>query len=174
MKFKIKPKINNRLNKIFLRTVVLSITMLFIPLSAISITHALPSQTYGGSKTATPSSSTANSSCSLNNGLCPTCYSSNASNCITPPNNTSTCTTSDCNLISTYVNPAINVLSVIVGLAITASIIWAGIQYSSSDGDPNKISKAKTRITNSILAFLFFIFLYGFLQFIIPGGLFNK
>lgn len=116
---------------------------------------------------------------SSTNGICATCYNSNSNtdNCLIENQSGSsspTCTQKSCNFVSNYINPTINLLSSIVGLVIVASIIVGGIQYSSSGGDPQKAAKAKTRITNSLIAFLAFIFLYAFLQFIIPGGLLSQ
>lgn len=84
------------------------------------------------------------------------------------------CTASSCNLISKYVNPLITLLSALVGVAVTISIIIGGIQYGSSAGDPQKASAAKNRIRNSIVALVAFIFLFAFLQFLVPGGIFKS
>jgi len=54
------------------------------------------------------------------------------------------------------------------------SIILGGIQYSASEGDPQKASQAKSRITKTVFAIVSYFFLYAFLQFIVPGGVFNK
>jgi hypothetical protein len=70
------------------------------------------------------------------------------------------------------VNPAIKLLSILVGLVVAASLVLAGIQYMTSTGDPQRISAAKTRITNTLLAFLAYAFLFAFLNFLVPGGLF--
>ncbi len=69
-----------------------------------------------------------------------------------------------------YIVLFINVLSGIVGVVIAGSLIFAGIQYSSAGSDPQKVSAAKDRIRNSIIALLFFIFMYGFLNYLVPGG----
>jgi hypothetical protein len=74
-------------------------------------------------------------------------------------------------LMAKYVNPVVNLLATMVGVIVVASIVSAGIQYSASQGDPGKVSAAKQRITNSLLALVGFVFLYGFLQWVIPGGL---
>jgi hypothetical protein len=91
----------------------------------------------------------------------------------TNPDNVS-CTKDNCNLIDKYINPAVNLLSVFVGLAVTISIVIGGIQYGASAGDPSAVSAAKNRIRNSIIALLAFIFLYAFLQFLVPGGIFKQ
>lgn len=74
-------------------------------------------------------------------------------------------------LINKYVNPVVNLLAVIVGVVVLGSIIAGSIQYSASGGDPGKVSAAKKRILNAVLALAGFIFLYAFLQWVIPGGL---
>lgn len=69
-----------------------------------------------------------------------------------------------------YVVLAINLLSALVGIVVVGSIIYGGIQYSSAGSDPQKISAAKDRIRNALIALLFFIFTYSFLNYLIPGG----
>ena len=92
-------------------------------------------------------------------------------NCTDPAaKKTGTCDNNGCNLIGRYVNPAITVLSAIVVMAAIASLIFGGIQYSMSAGDPQKISEAKDRITKTLIAFIMYLFLFSFLQFLIPGG----
>jgi hypothetical protein len=78
-----------------------------------------------------------------------------------------------CDLIETYVNPLVNLLSVAFGLIAVISLIMGGIQYSASQGDPQKSAQAKSRITNTLIAIFAYLFLYAFLQFLIPGGLFH-
>jgi hypothetical protein len=73
--------------------------------------------------------------------------------------------------ITKYLNPLINLLSAFIGIAIVISIIVAGIQYSSSAGDPGKAAAARDRITASVSGLAAFIFLFAFLQWVIPGGL---
>ncbi len=127
--------------------------------------------------------------CSQSSGTCPSCNGQNQNLCLLCPSSQTTTnnacpstssstnngcvTTSNC-LLSNYINPAINLLSGIVVLVVIGSIIMGGIQYSASAGDPQKTAKAKSRIINSILALLVYIFLYAFLQFIIPGGLLSQ
>lgn len=79
---------------------------------------------------------------------------------------------SKCDLISKYINPVISFLAALVGVAVVISIVIGGIQYGSSAGDPQKVSAAKNRIRNAVIALVTFIFLYAMLNFLIPGGLF--
>jgi hypothetical protein len=64
----------------------------------------------------------------------------------------------------------IRLLSDGVGLVIVGSIIYAGIQYSSSGGDPQSTAKAIHRIRESLVALLIFIFGYAILNYVIPAG----
>ncbi len=141
------------------------------------------SRSFNNSYVLLSSNTSPTSTCGLNNGNCASCYTSNTQDCLTTPANSpsstkppSSCTESGkgCHLFTSYINPAINLLSGLVVLVAMASIIVAGIMYSSSGGDPQKTAKAKGRIINTLLALLAYIFLYSFLQFIIPGGLLNK
>lgn len=84
------------------------------------------------------------------------------------------CSTGNCDLINKYINPGINLLSLAFGVIAAISIVMGGIQYSTSIGDPQKISSAKSRITNTMIAIVAYLFLYSFLEFLVPGGIFNK
>jgi hypothetical protein len=81
---------------------------------------------------------------------------------------------SNCDIVGKYVNPTINLLSLCFGIIAVISIIMGGIQYAGSVGDPQKVSLAKRRIYNTVIAIVCYIFLYSFLQFLVPGGIFNK
>ena len=83
-------------------------------------------------------------------------------------------TKDNCDLIAKYVNPGVNLLSVMFGLIAVISLIAGGIQYSSSGGDSQKVTQAKNRIANTLFAIVAYFFLYAFLQFLIPGGIFNR
>ena len=74
-------------------------------------------------------------------------------------------------LYQRYINPLIKFFSAIAGLAGVISIVVAGITYSTAGGDMNKVAAAKKRITQAVMAFLAFIFLLAFLQWIVPGGI---
>ncbi len=74
-----------------------------------------------------------------------------------------------CNPVQDYLNPFIKLLSGVAGLAIVIGIIYAGIQYSMSEGDPQKVSAAKRHAKNSVIALFAFLFLYAFLKFLAPG-----
>jgi hypothetical protein len=72
--------------------------------------------------------------------------------------------------ITRYLKLFVNVLTGLVGVAVVGSVIFGGIQYSMSAGDAQKVAAARRRISNALLALLVFALTYGFLQWIIPGG----
>ncbi len=82
----------------------------------------------------------------------------------TPAGNATAC------IINKYVTPMVQLLSAVVGLAVTTSIIIGAIQYSASAGDPGKAAAAKDRIRNALIALIAFIFMFGLLQWLVPGG----
>lgn len=71
------------------------------------------------------------------------------------------------------ITQAINFLSAMVGVAVVISVVLGGIQYTTSGGDPQKVSAAKKRLTNAFVALFIFFFIYAFLQYLIPGGVFG-
>jgi hypothetical protein len=77
----------------------------------------------------------------------------------------------NCDLTIKYINPAIKAVGALVGLAVVASIIWAGIEYASSADDPSKVSQAKKRILSAVIALVMYFLFYYFLNWIIPGGI---
>lgn len=64
----------------------------------------------------------------------------------------------------------LNVLAALVGVAVVGTIILGGVQLSAAGAKPEAIAAAKTRIINGLLALAAFLFLYAFLQWLIPGG----
>lgn len=75
------------------------------------------------------------------------------------------------NPITSYINDAINFLSAGVGIIVIGMIILGGIQYSMAGDNPTATQAAKQRITNGLIALFIFLFLFAFLQWLVPGGL---
>ena len=65
---------------------------------------------------------------------------------------------------------AILLLAAAVGVIAVIMLIIGGIQYSSSNGNPQAVSAAKKKIIDVLTGLAAFIFLYAFLQWLIPGG----
>ena len=67
----------------------------------------------------------------------------------------------------------LNILVGFVGLLAIASIIYAGVLYSSSQRNSEQIAKAKKMILNTVIGVIAFGFMYLGLNWLIPGGVFN-
>lgn len=90
---------------------------------------------------------------------------------VLPPQTiTNNCPKGQC-IINTYLQPAINLVSALVGLVIAASIISAGIRYATSADNPQKVSEAKQRLVTSIFVLVGFFTFYALMNYLIPGGL---
>lgn len=77
-----------------------------------------------------------------------------------------------CNqFVEDYINPFLYLLSALVGVIAVIAIIISGIQYTSSADDPATVSKAKSRILNVIIGLVAYIFLFAFLEYLVPGGI---
>ncbi len=105
-------------------------------------------------------------------GVC-RAYQSKTTNDCQGPSVTSGLGESDenhCGILN-YIAIFIDALAVLAGIVITASLIVAGMQYSSAGSDPQKVSAAKSRIRNSVIALLLLIFGYALLSYLVPGGI---
>lgn len=78
------------------------------------------------------------------------------------------------NPIVKYLNTIVNVLSAGVGIVVVIMIIVGGIQYSAAGDKPDALSAAKKRITNALIALVAYALIYSFLQWVVPGGVFNS
>jgi len=67
----------------------------------------------------------------------------------------------------------VNFLAAGVGIVVVAMIMLGGIQYSIAGDSPQKVTDAKKRIVNALIALIAFMFIYAFVQWLIPGGLFG-
>jgi hypothetical protein len=68
---------------------------------------------------------------------------------------------------------AINILTAGIGIAAVGGIIYGSIMYSSAGGNSENIKKAKTIIINVVIGIVMYLFMYSFLNYLIPGGVFN-
>lgn len=67
----------------------------------------------------------------------------------------------------------LKVLTALVGVIAVGMFVWAGILYSSGDGNSNRVSQAKTIITNTTFGIVAYGLMYLALNWLIPGGIFN-
>jgi hypothetical protein len=56
-----------------------------------------------------------------------------------------------------------------VGLVLIGSLVYGGIQYTMSQGDPQAMANAVKRFRSVMFALLLFIFAYALLNYLIPG-----
>lgn len=69
---------------------------------------------------------------------------------------------------------AINVLTVGIGIVAVGGILYGAILWATAGDNAGQISKSKQTIFNVIIGLVAYALLYPFLQFIIPGGVFNS
>jgi len=79
----------------------------------------------------------------------------------------------DVNPIYSYVTAIINFLSAGVGIVVVTMVAVGGVQYMMAGGNPQATQAAIKRISNALIALVIFIFLWAFLSWIVPGGMFN-
>ncbi len=164
-------------NRILASISIFVTAFIFLPISPVfaavqcnsnGLCHGAPTPSTSHTGSSTPSGSSSSSS---GPSASPSTTSTPAPSYSDPA---ISCSSNNCDLIAKYVNPAINLFSVLFGLIAVISIILGGISYTTSEGDPQKASKAKSRIMNTIIAVVAYIFLFAFLQFLVPGGAFNR
>ena len=67
----------------------------------------------------------------------------------------------------------IRILSGGIGLALIGSVIYAGFEYATASGDPNKTGLAKKRLVSTLLVALpIYLLTYAILNWIVPGAIF--
>lgn len=64
----------------------------------------------------------------------------------------------------------ISLLSGVVGVVVVLMIAVGGIQYSTARDNPQATAAAKQRIINAIIGLVFYLFIFAFLQYVVPGG----
>jgi hypothetical protein len=67
----------------------------------------------------------------------------------------------------------VNFLSASVGIIVVGVIILGGIQYTLAGDNPQALKAARDRIINGLIALLAFTFMFAFIQWLIPGGVFK-
>lgn len=80
---------------------------------------------------------------------------------------------SDQNPIFALLSLVIRAASVILGLVLVAVVVYAGILYIVSGGQPNEVQEAKNRLKAAVTALVLYALMFGILQSVIPGGIFR-
>ncbi len=68
---------------------------------------------------------------------------------------------------------AINILSAGIGVAAVGGVVYAAVLYSSAGANADNIKKAKGMFVNIGIGIVAYLLMYSFLNYLIPGGLFN-
>lgn len=76
------------------------------------------------------------------------------------------------NPIIDWIEFFVNLLTVVILTGSVIMIAVAGVQYTSSRDNAQSVQAAKQRIFNVLLGLVAYFFLYGFVQWLIPGGVF--
>ena len=116
-------------------------------------------------------SRTSSSPCTQHDALFQAAYATQRSSVSTDCNEDNL-DSSNCQIINRLVQ-GINLLSAVVGVVVVMMIVWAGIKYTMSKDDPQQTAAAKEHIKNAIIALLVYLFMFGFLQWVVPGGIFR-
>lgn len=72
--------------------------------------------------------------------------------------------------ITRYIQLFTNGLSILVGVVVVMMIIVGGIRYSTAGSNPQAVASAKSHISQALLALAVYLFMFAFLQWIVPGG----
>lgn len=121
---------------------------------------------FGGLVALTPLSASAvtsgNNNCGVNTSIisCPT-DTDNAS--------TDTSKTAVWSLLTT----AIKILTGGIGVLAIAGIVYGSILYTTAAGSPEQVKKAIEVFRNVVIGIVAYALMFGFLNFIIPGGVFG-
>ena len=75
--------------------------------------------------------------------------------------------------IMNLLNIGINILTGFVAVGAVIMLIIAGIQYTASNGNPKAVADAKQRMYNVFIGLVAFAFMWAFLMWLIPGGIFG-
>lgn len=76
----------------------------------------------------------------------------------------------NCGIIA-YIALFVRFLSAAVGIVVVTMITVGGIQYSSARDNPQATQAARGKIYNAILALVVYMFMFAFLQWLVPGGI---
>lgn len=67
----------------------------------------------------------------------------------------------------------INILTAGIGVAAVGGIIYGAVLYTTSGGSLDQVKKARQIIRDVIIGLAMYALMYAFLNYIVPGGMFN-
>lgn len=65
----------------------------------------------------------------------------------------------------------VNAASALVGVVVVIMIVVRGIQYSAARDNPQATASARNGIWQALLALMLYLFMFSFLQWLVPGGI---
>lgn len=68
----------------------------------------------------------------------------------------------------------INILTGAIGIAAVGGVIYGAIIYTQAGGSMEEVKRAKKIIANVVMGLVAYVLMYAFLQYLIPGGVFNN
>ena len=75
--------------------------------------------------------------------------------------------------IINIIKQVIKILTAGVFVAAVSAVIYGAFLYTTSEGSPDKIKKAREVWTNTVIGIIMFAFMVAITNFIIPGGVFD-
>ena len=75
--------------------------------------------------------------------------------------------------IINIIKQVIKILTAGVLVAAVGAVIYGAFLYTTSEGSPDKIKKAREVWTNTVIGIIMFAFMVVITNFIIPGGVFD-
>ena len=75
-------------------------------------------------------------------------------------------------VIFNVIKMVIQIMTAGVGVLAVGAVIYGAVLYSTSEGSPDKVSKARTIWVNTVIGMLCFAFMAALLNFLVPGGVF--
>ena len=82
--------------------------------------------------------------------------------------------TEDGSAIFSVLNVVLTVLTYGVGIAGTIGIVIVGIQYMTAKDNAAQMAAAKTRLIAIVIGLAAYAVMWGFLQWLLPGGIFGN
>lgn len=67
----------------------------------------------------------------------------------------------------------LNILTAGVGIVAVGAIAYAGFLYTTAQSNAEQTKKALEMIRNTVIGILLFAFMFAFVNFLVPGGVFN-
>ena len=82
--------------------------------------------------------------------------------------------TDDGSAIFSVLNIILTVLTYGVGIAGTVGIVIVGVQYMTAKDNAGQMAAAKTRLIAIVIGLAAYAVMWGFLQWLLPGGIFGN